>query len=163
MSLPLQGRDWQNLVILRPGIQRSPGGGFLSITSNGNRYEDNNYIVDGIDDNDAYYGESVINSEGVQGTPATHLPIDAIQEFNVQESPEADYGWKPGAIVQLGIKSGTNAVHGTAYYFGRNSALDARNYFNPKPDAGLRATAASVRRIGRRPDHQRQAILLREL
>ncbi len=135
VSLPLQGRDWQNLVILRPGIQRSPGGGFLSITSNGNRYEDNNYIVDGIDDNDAYYGESVINSEGVQGTPATHLPIDAIQEFNVQESPEADYGWKPGAIVQLGIKSGTNAVHGTVYYFGRNSALDARNYFNPKPDA----------------------------
>ena len=134
VSLPLQGRDWQNLVTLRPGIQRSPGGGFLSITSNGNRYEDNNYIVDGIDDNDAYYGESVINSEGVQGTPATHLPIDAIQEFNVQESPEADYGWKPGAIVQLGIKSGSNALHGTAYYFGRNSALDARNYFNPKPD-----------------------------
>lgn len=135
VSLPLQGRDWQNLVTLRPGIQRSPGGGFLSINSNGNRYEDNNYIVDGIDDNDAYYGESVINSEGVQGTPATHLPIDAIQEFNVQESPEADYGWKPGAIVQLGIKSGTNQVHGTAYYFGRNSALDARNYFNPKPNA----------------------------
>ncbi len=134
VSLPLQGRDWQNLVILRPGIQRSPGGGFLSITSNGNRYEDNNYIVDGIDDNDAYYGESVINSEGVQGTPATHLPIDAIQEFNVQESPEADYGLKPGAIVQLGIKSGTNAVHGTVYYFGRNSALDARNYFNPSSD-----------------------------
>lgn len=134
VSLPLQGRDWQNLVILRPGIQRSAGGGFLSISSNGNRYEDNNYIIDGIDDNDAYYGETVINSEGVQGTPATHLPIDAIQEFNVQESPEADYGWKPGAIVQLGIKSGTNSVHGTAYYFGRNSALDARNYFNPSSD-----------------------------
>ncbi len=107
---------------------------FSSITSNGNRVEDNNFIVDGIDDNDAYYGTTVINAEGVEGTPATHLPIDAIQEFNVQSSPEAEYGWKPGAIINVGIKSGTNDVHGSAYYFHRNSALDARNYFNPAPD-----------------------------
>ncbi len=133
VSLPLQGRDFENLVTLQPGIQRTPGGGFLSVTSNGNRFEDNNYIVDGIDDNDAYYGETVINAAGVQGTPATHLPIDAIQEFNVQESPEAEYGFKPGAIIQLGLKSGTNALHGTAYYFHRNAAFDARNYYNPTP------------------------------
>jgi len=76
----------------------------------------------------------VINAEGVEGTPATHLPIDAIQEFNVQSSPEADYGWKPGAIINIGIKSGTNSFHGSTYYFNRNSALDARNWFNPGPD-----------------------------
>ena len=134
VQLPLQGRDFQNLVVLNPGVQRTPGGGFQSITSNGNRVEDNNFIVDGIDDNDAYYGTTVINAEGVQGTPATHLPVDAIQEFNVQAGSEADYGWKPGAIVNIGIRSGTNDVHGTAYYFHRNSALDARNYFNPGPD-----------------------------
>lgn len=134
MQLPLQGRDFQNLVVLNPGVERRPGGGFLSISSNGNRVEDNNFIVDGIDDNDAYYGTTVINAEGVQGTPATHLPIDAIQEFNVQSSPEAEYGWKPGAIVNIGIKSGTNDYHGSAYYFHRNSAFDARNYFNPAPD-----------------------------
>jgi hypothetical protein len=134
LQLPLQGRDFQNLVVLNPGVQRTPGGGFQSITSNGNRVEDNNFIIDGIDDNDAYYGTTVINAEGVQGTPATHLPIDAIQEFNVQASPEAEYGWKPGAIVNIGIKSGTNELHGSAYYFHRNSALDARNYFNPRPD-----------------------------
>jgi len=130
-ELPLQGRDFQNLVTLQPGIQREPGGGFLTITANGNRATDNNFIVDGIDDNDAYYGETVLNEPGVTGTPATHLPIDAIQEFNVQSSPEADYGYKPGAVINLGIKSGTNQVHGTAYYFTRNNALDARNYFNP--------------------------------
>ncbi len=56
MSFPLQGRDFQNLAVLQPGIQREPGGGFLSITANGNRPEANNFIVDGIDDNDAYYG-----------------------------------------------------------------------------------------------------------
>ncbi|HUK25197.1 MAG TPA: TonB-dependent receptor [Terriglobales bacterium] len=132
-ELPLQGRDFQNLAILQPGIQRVPGGGFLSINANGNRPEDNNFIVDGIDDNDAYYGETVINAEGVEGTPATHLPIDAIQEFNIQSSPEADYGWKPGAIVNVGIKSGSNSFHGSTYYFNRNSATDARNYFNPAP------------------------------
>ena len=133
-ELPLLGRDFQNLADLQPGIQRTPGGGFLSVTANGNRPNDNNYIVDGLDDNDAYYGTTVINAEGVEGTPATHLPIDAIQEFNVQSSPEADYGWKPGAIINIGIKSGTNSFHGSTYYFNRNSALDARNWFNPNPD-----------------------------
>jgi hypothetical protein len=112
-ELPLQGRDFQNLDILRPGIQRIPGGGFQSITANGNRPEDNNFIIDGIDDNDAYYGTTVINAEGVEGTPPTHLPIDAIQEFHIQSGPEADYGWKPGAIINIGIKSGTNAFHGS--------------------------------------------------
>jgi Carboxypeptidase regulatory-like domain len=130
-ELPLQGRDFQNLAILQPGIQRTPGGGFLSINANGNRPEDNNFIVDGIDDNDAYYGTTVINAEGVSGTPATHLPIDAIQEFNVQTSPEADYSFKPGAIINVGIKSGTNQFHGSAYFFNRDAVTDARNFFNP--------------------------------
>ena len=134
-ELPLQGRDFQNLVVLQPGIQRQPGGGFHSITANGIRPEDNNFIVDGIDDNDAYYGTTVINQEGVEGTPATILPIDAIQEFNIQASPDAEYGWKPGAIINVGIKSGTNAFHGSTYYFNRNSAIDARNWFNPPPAA----------------------------
>jgi hypothetical protein len=139
-ELPLQGRDFQNLVTLQPGIQRTPGGGLLTITANGNRATDNNFLVDGIDDNDAFYGETVLNEPGVSGTPATHLPIDAIQEFNVQSSPEADYGAKPGAIINLGIKSGTNQFHGSAYYFHRNNALDARNYFNPigQPLSALR-------------------------
>ena len=132
-ELPLQGRDFQNLLTLRPGVQRIPGGGFLSISSNGNRPEDNNFLVDGTDDNDVYYGTTVINAEGVQGTPATHLPIDAIQEFNTMENQTAEYGWKPGAVVNVGIKSGTNQFHGTAYEFVRNSAFDARNYFNPYP------------------------------
>ncbi len=129
-DLPLNGRDFQNLVVLRPGVQRSPGGGFLSISSNGNRPENNNFIVDGTDNNDPYYGTTVINAEGVQGTPGTILPIDAIQEFNAQEHPSAEYGWKPGAIINLGLKSGTNDIHGTIYDFERNSFFDARNFFN---------------------------------
>jgi outer membrane receptor protein involved in Fe transport len=133
-DLPLNGRDFQNLVVLRPGVQRQTGGGFLSISSNGNRPENNNFIVDGTDNNDPYYGTTVINAEGVQGTPGTILPIDAIQEFNAQQNPPAEYGWKPGAIVNLGLKSGTNELHGTAYIFERNNAFDARNFFNTEPD-----------------------------
>ncbi|HVN17765.1 MAG TPA: TonB-dependent receptor [Dongiaceae bacterium] len=132
-DLPVQGRDFQNLLELHPGVQRTPGGGFHSVTSNGNRPDDNNFFIDGADDNDAYYGETVINDAGIQGTPASFLPLDSIQEFNTQESPTADYGVKPGVVMNIGIKSGTNDIHGSAYYFHRNSAFDARNYFNPAP------------------------------
>ncbi len=146
-DLPLNGRDFQNLVVLRPGVQRTTGGGFLSISSNGNRPEDNNFIFDGVDNNDPYYGGTIVNAEGVQGTPGSILPIDAIQEFNAQENPPAEYGWKPGAIVNLGLKSGTNDVHGTAYLFERNNAFDARNYFNPviDPNTGLPSPKKAVR------------------
>jgi hypothetical protein len=132
-ELPVQGRDFQNLLELHPGVQRTPGGGFHSVTSNGNRPDDNNFFIDGADDNDAYYGETVVNDAGISGTPASFLPLDAIQEFNTQESPSADYGVKPGVVMNIGIKSGTNDIHGTAYYFTRNAAFDARNYFDPPP------------------------------
>ncbi|MGB9072305.1 MAG: TonB-dependent receptor [Terriglobales bacterium] len=132
-ELPLQGRDFQNLLALHPGVQRDPGGGFHSVTSNGLRPDDNNFVIDGASDNDAYYGESVVNDAGIQGTPASTLPLDAIQEFNTQEQSQADFGEKPGVVVNIGIKSGTDQIHGTAYYFDRNAALDARNYFNPSP------------------------------
>jgi len=132
-ELPVQGRDFQNLLELHPGVQRTPGGGFHSVTSNGNRPDDNNFFIDGADDNDAYYGETVVNDAGIQGTPASFLPLDSIQEFNTQEAPTADYGVKPGVVMNIGIKSGTNDLHGSAYYFHRNSAFDARNYFNPAP------------------------------
>src|SRR5664279_2542083 len=63
-ELPLQGRDFQNLLGLHPGVQRTAGGGFHSTTSNGLRPDDNNYIIDGANDNDAYYGETVVNDAG---------------------------------------------------------------------------------------------------
>lgn len=134
-DLPLNGRDYQNLLVLRPGVVRFPGGGFESIASNGMRPEDNNFIIDGGDDNDPYYSGNVINGEGVQGTPGSILPIDAIQEFNTEENPPPDSGWKPGVTVNVGLKSGTNEFHGTAYGFERNNVFDARNFFNAKPAA----------------------------
>ncbi|HVO63870.1 MAG TPA: TonB-dependent receptor, partial [Terriglobales bacterium] len=132
-ELPLQGRDFQNLLGLHPGVQREPGGGFHSTTSNGLRPDDNNYVIDGATDNDAYWGETVMNEAGIIGTPSSNLPLDAIQEFNTQEAPQADFGQKPGVVVNIGIKSGTDQIHGSAYYFHRNAWIDARNYFDPAP------------------------------
>jgi hypothetical protein len=129
-DLPLNGRNYENLLQLRPGVMRYPGGGFSTTSSNGLRAEDNAYLVDGLFNSEPFSGQSIINGAGIAGDSATILPIDAIQEFNLQQNPEAEYGWKPGSIVNVGLKSGTNRMHGSAYAFGRDTPLDARNYFN---------------------------------
>jgi hypothetical protein len=129
-DLPLNGRNYQNLLTLRPGVTVYPGGGPWTQTTNGVRPEDTSYIVDGLSNDEAFMGLSVTNSSAVAGDAATLLPIDAIQEFNVQENPKAEFGWKPGAITSVGLKSGANDLHGSAYGFGRSDSFDARNYFN---------------------------------
>src|SRR5215472_11446334 len=133
-DLPLNGRNYENLLQLRPGVMRYPGGGFSTTSTNGLRAEDNAYVIDGLFNSEPYSGQGIINGAGIAGDSATILPIDAIQEFNLLENPPAEYGWKPGAIVDVGIKSGTNSIHGTAFAFGRDTPLDARNYFNTSPN-----------------------------
>lgn len=129
-DLPLNGRNYQNLISLRPGTSIYPGGGPWTQTTNGIRPEDTSFIVDGITNDEAFMGLSVTNAAAVLGDAATLIPIDAIQEFNTQVNPKAEFGWKPGAITSVGLKSGTNDIHGTAYAFGRADSFDARNYFN---------------------------------
>jgi len=148
-DLPLNGRNYENLLQLRPGIIRYPGGGFSTTSSNGLRAEDNAYLVDGLFNSEPFSGQSIINGAGIAGDSATILPIDAIQEFNLQQNPAAEYGWKPGSIVNVGLKSGTNTVHGTAYAFGRDTPFDARNWFNtvasgPKNPRNLEQFGGSV-------------------
>ena len=129
-DLPLNGRNYENLLQLRPGIVRYPGGGFSTTSTNGLRAEDNAYFIDGLFNSEPFSGQSIINGAGIAGDSATILPIDSIQEFNLIENPPAEYGWKPGAIVNVGLKSGTNSLHGSGYAFGRDTPLDARNWFN---------------------------------
>jgi hypothetical protein len=133
-DLPMMGRSYQNLLVLRPGMMIYPGGGGWTMSTNGSRPEENTFIIEGLTDDNPLQGLTIINGPGVAGDAATLMPIDAIQELNIQENPPAEYGGKPGAVVNVGIKSGTNGVHGTAYAFGRDSAWDARNYFNPAPN-----------------------------
>src|SRR5580698_9601391 len=139
-DLPLNGRNYENLLQLRPGVMRYFGGGFLTTSSNVLRAEDNSYFIEGLFNSEPYSGQAIINGAGIAGDSATILPIDAIQEFNIQQNPPAEYGWKPGAVVNVGLKSGTNSIHGTAFGFGRDGAMDARNYFNASPNPKLTRT-----------------------
>src|SRR6266566_7297372 len=136
-DLPLNGRNYENLLQLRPGVMRYPGGGFSTTSANGLRAEDNAYLVEGLFNSEPYSGQAIINGAGIAGDSATILPIDAIQEFNVEELAPAEFGWKPGAVVNVGLKSGTNQIHGTGFAFGRDGVMDARNFFNTVPNAKL--------------------------
>src|SRR4029077_2896773 len=147
-ELPLNGRNYQNLLSLRPGVLLFPGGGAYVQSANGTRAEDVGYMLDGLKGDEAYTGQSVLNAPIAAGDTSTVLPIDAIQEFNTEENPKAEFGWKPGATVNAGLKSGTNLLHGTALAFGRDTALDARNFFDqppqPKAAVGLEQFGASL-------------------
>src|SRR5438093_7495254 len=127
-DLPLNGRDFAQLARLNPGVAVSGGGGgqqggegnVSGFSSNGQRSTSNNFLVDGVDNNNYFVGE------------AAQLPsIDSIQEFEVQTNTfSAEYGRNSGSVVNLVTKSGSNALHGSAYEFFRNDALDARNFFS---------------------------------
>jgi hypothetical protein len=129
-DLPLNGRNYINLLTLRPGMIVYPGGGSAARSANGLRPEDIGYLLDGVREDDPYTGSSITNAVIPAGDASTSLPIDAIQEFNTEQDPKAEFGWKPGAIVNAGVKSGSNTIHGTAFAFGRETRFDARNFFN---------------------------------
>src|ERR1700674_3768421 len=132
-ELPMMGRSYQNLLVLVPGMMIYPGGGGWTMSTNGSRPEENSFVLEGLTNDNPLQGLTIINGPGVAGDAATVMPLDAIQELNIQENPPAEYGGKNGAFVNVGIKSGTNSFHGTTYAFGRDSSMDARNYFNPPP------------------------------
>ncbi len=136
VDLPLNGRDYQNLLGLRPGVMLQPGGGPWTQSTNGVRPDESVWLIEGIINSNFFDGRPVINMPSPFTDGATILPVDAIQEFQLQENPKAEYGWKAGAIVNVGIKSGTNSLHGDAYAFGRYQNWDARNVFNVADPAG---------------------------
>jgi hypothetical protein len=139
-DLPVNGRDFTKFLVLVPGATGDPSGAtdspgsFGLFSSNGNRGRANNFLLDGTDMNDGYRNLPAINEAGVFGTPATILPVEAIAEAAILSNFEAEYGRNSGSIVNIVTKSGTNQVHGSLFEFFRHNALDARNFFNPKPD-----------------------------
>ncbi len=138
-DLPLNGRNFENLLDLRPGVTKYPGNSGWTQSTNGMRPHDNYFMVDGINSNDPWMAQSMMNAVMAAGDAGTMLPIDAIEEFKTQENPRAEFGWKPGAVVNVGVKSGTNAYHGTAYAYGRDGSWDALNFFTApgSPEAAV--------------------------
>jgi hypothetical protein len=143
-NIPLNGRDFNSLLGITPGVQRAPGGGFLAVNISGARRTANNYLLDGMYNNDRYYGDSSLNQTGVVGRPATLVPMDAIQEFTVQQTPSAEFGVKGGAAINVQLKSGSNEWHGSAHYYRHDDWTDARNYF----DTGLGKTPIRSQQYG---------------
>ena len=135
-NLPVNGRDYQKLIFLVPGVAGSPDqitdspGSFGVFSVNGARGRANNFLLDGTDMNDGYRNDPAINEAGVFGTPATILPIEAIAELRVASNFEAEYGRSAGGVINVVTKSGTNQFHGSGFEFLRNNAVDARNFFN---------------------------------
>lgn len=136
-ELPLNGRSFDQLLQLNPAAinyttQRSGGvgtsnssvGNMFSVS--GRRPQDNLFLLNGIE----YTGASLINvTPG--GTSGQLLGVEAVREFNVvSDTYGANYGKRDGAQISIITASGANQIHGSAYEFFRNSALDARNYFD---------------------------------
>ncbi|MGA7156151.1 MAG: carboxypeptidase regulatory-like domain-containing protein [Acidobacteriaceae bacterium] len=143
-NLPLNGRSFQSLITLSPGVIVVPSAGPGSsgeISVNGQRTEANYYTIDGISANT---GASVSSSgypgggfsgatpqESALGTTQSIVSIDALQEFRESTSSySAEYGRTPGGQFSFSTRSGTNLYHGTAFDYLRNDALDAKNYFD---------------------------------
>ena len=136
-ELPLNGRDWLQLALLQPGVSFDTGqsqsdsarpqrGNGIAISISGGRPTDNAFRIDGMIVND--YANA-----GPGSANRVNLGVDAILEFSVlTNNYSAEYGRGSGGIVNAITKSGTNQFHGSAYEFVRNSAFDARNFFDGK-------------------------------
>jgi hypothetical protein len=131
-ALPLNGRNFDRLLQLRPGVVTPVGGGSAGGQShtNGRRDSGNVLRVEGIAGMAQAQGSDILNATYRVGDADSLMPIDAIQEFSTTTNSQAEYGFRDGAVVNVGVKSGTNSLHGTAYAFGRDaSATDAANSF----------------------------------
>ncbi len=121
-NIPLNGRDFTQLVKIVPGYN---GAGSL----NGTRTNQNNWQIDGADNNDIWQNAAAANQGGVGSIAGVTIPIDSIDQFSVQSEGNAEVGRNGGGLISLAIKSGTNSIHGTAYYFNRNEFFAAKSPF----------------------------------
>lgn len=129
-DMPLVSRDWSTLANLSAGVTSSAGGGAADVmfTVNGINSTNNDFRLNGIDDNQEMYGGGSISFE-----TSFLPPPDAIQEFKLQTGDfTAEIGRTTGAVENAVIKSGTNSVHGDLWEYVRNTLLNAENYFTPQ-------------------------------
>src|SRR6201996_2417866 len=120
-DIPLNGRDFTQMIGMAPGFAGYSLGGFGSV--NGTRANQVNWQIDGSDNNDLWHNIPAVNQGGVENIAGVTLPIDSVEEFSLQTQSSPETGRNPGGTVNLVTKSGTNQIHGTAYYYNRNEAL----------------------------------------
>ena len=130
-NLPLNGRDFTQMLQLTPGYAGYSGNGYGSL--NGTRGNQLNWQIDGVDNNDLWHNIPAVNQGGVSGIAGIILPIDAVDQFSAQTQAGPEGGRNPGGTINLTLRSGTNSLHGTAFYFNRNELFGARNPFDTTP------------------------------
>ena len=129
-DIPLNGRDFTQLISLSPGYGGYSVGGFGSL--NGTRANQMNWQIDGVDNNDFWHNIPAVNQGGVSGIAGVVMPVDAIDEFSAQTQSSAEAGRNAGGTVNQIIKSGTNTIHGSVYYYNRNEFYGAASpFFSP--------------------------------
>src|SRR5205807_5120139 len=129
---PRNRRNFDRLLQLRPGEVTEPGHRAGNASTNGRRTGNDLLLVEGVAQIGPSNGTTTLNAVYRTGDANSLVPIDAIQEFNTQQNYKAEYGWRDGSVVNVGVKSGTNSIHGSAFAFGRDSsATDASNFFTP--------------------------------
>ena len=165
-SCPLNGRDFTKLLTLVPGSQSDPSGindspgSFGLFSVNGNRGRANNYLLDGTDMNDGYRNLPAINEGGVFGTPATILPVDAVEEFPIISGAEAEYGRNSGRDREHRHEVGhQRAPRQPLRVLPRRRARRAE-LLQRGAAAEERLPQQPVRRLARRPARQGQDLLL---
>lgn len=126
-DMPLNGRDFTQLISVTPGFAGYSAGGYGSL--NGTRANQVNWQIDGVDNNDLWHNIPAVNQGGVSGIAGIVLPIDAVDQFTVQTQSPPEAGRNPGGTVDLALRSGGNRIHGSVYYFNRNEALAAASPF----------------------------------
>ncbi len=135
-DMPLNGRDFTQLIGIAPGFGGYAAGGFGSV--NGTRANQVNWQIDGVDNNDFWHNVPAVNQGGVSGIAGVVLPIDAIDEFSAQTQSGAETGRSAGGTVNVIVKSGGNQIHGSLYYYNRNEFYGAHSPFFV-PTAGKKA------------------------
>jgi hypothetical protein len=128
-DVPMNGRDFTQFAAIQPGYGGYSVGGFGSL--NGTRANQMNWQIDGVDNNDFWHNIPAVNQGGVSGIAGTIMPLDAIDEFAAQTQSNAEGGRNAGGIVNVVLRSGTNQLHGSAYYFNRNEAYGKASPFTP--------------------------------
>jgi hypothetical protein len=125
---PLNGRDFTQLVALAPGYTGYSANG-TNGSLNGTRINQVNWQIDGVDNNDAWHNIPAVNQSGVSGIAGILLPLDAVESFSLQTQSAPEAGRNSGGTVNLGLRSGTNQLHGSLYFFDRNEFFAAKSPF----------------------------------
>jgi hypothetical protein len=140
-NIPLNGRDFTQLISVAPGFGGYNVGGFGSL--NGTRPNQINWQINGVDNNDFWHNIPAINQGGVSGIAGTVLPIDATEEFSVQTSSGPEGGRNAGGTANIVLKSGTNDIHGSLYDYDRNEYFASPSPFFVPCKLGAAACAAT--------------------